>query len=238
MQPERWRSAAVLGLSIALGLAGLGFLVGRAALGVKALDRTVEVKGLSEREVPADVAIWPTTLQVASNDLDELFADLQGRTAKFIDYLEEHGLDRGSISTAPPAVVDAWAQNYNRDSITFRYSATTTVTVYSENIDAVLQAMADVIELGRRGVVLSGAGYQAPPQFLFNGLNELKPEMIEEATRNAREVAGKFAADSQSRLGKIKSARQGQFSIEDRDSTTPQIKNVRVVSTVEYYLAD
>ena len=74
--------------------------------------------------------------------------------------------------------------------------------------------------------------------FIFSKLNDLKPEMIEEATKNARAVAEKFAEDSKSRLGKIKSASQGQFSVEDRDSSTPHIKQVRVVSTVEYYLSD
>ncbi|REJ79974.1 MAG: SIMPL domain-containing protein [Acidobacteria bacterium] len=231
-------SALVLALGLAAGLLGLGLVVGRSAVQVKKLDRTVVVKGLSEREVPADVAIWPMTLQVASNDLGELFTDLQDRTSKFVEFLGGHGIEREAISTAPPAVLDAYAQNYAREHVTFRYTATATVTVYSEKVDAVRAAMADVIELGKRGVVLSGAGYQQPPQFVFNGLNQLKPEMIEEATRNAREVAAKFAEDSESRLGKIRSASQGQFSIDDRDSTTPHIKKVRVVSTVEYYLAD
>lgn len=235
---DRFRSAVVLGIALVVGLGLFGLLVGRAALEVRALDRTVEVKGLSEREVPADVAIWPTTIQVASNDLTELFSDLESQTTKLTDYLAEHGLQREAVSVSPPAVVDAWAQNYSREQITFRYTATTTVTVYSEDVDAVRAAMAGVMDLGRRGVVLSGAGYQQPPQFLFQGLNDLKPQMIEEATRNAREVGEKFAADSRSRLGKIKTARQGQFSISDRDSNTPHIKQVRVVSTVEYYLAD
>jgi hypothetical protein len=95
-----------------------------------------------------------------------------------------------------------------------------------------------MVELGRQGIVLAGEDYDSKTQFIFNRLNELKPAMIEEATRSAREVAAKFAKDSDSRLGKIKSASQGQFTIEDRDSTTPFIKKIRVVSTVEYYLVD
>ena len=113
-----------------------------------------------------------------------------------------------------------------------------TITVYSKNVDMVRQAMSSVIELGKQGVAISGQNYQNQTQFNFSGLNDIKPQMIEEATRNARLVAERFAADSKSRLGKIKSARQGQFSILDRDATTPHIKNVRVVSTVEYYLSD
>jgi hypothetical protein len=120
----------------------------------------------------------------------------------------------------------------------YRYTATSTVTVYSSDVAAVRKAMQDVISLGQKGVALSGEGYQSQTQFEFTGLAKLKPAMIEEATKNARSVAEKFAEDSDSRLGKIRSAQQGQFSIEDRDSTTPYIKKVRVVSTVEYTIAD
>jgi hypothetical protein len=94
------------------------------------------------------------------------------------------------------------------------------------------------VELGKQGIAISGGDYQSKPVFIFKKLNELKPVMIEEATKNARAVAEKFARDSNSKLGKIKSASQGEFSIEDRDSNTPYIKQVRVVSTVEYYLSD
>jgi hypothetical protein len=98
--------------------------------------------------------------------------------------------------------------------------------------------MTRLSELGKQGIVLSGGDYQSQPEYLFTRLNEVKPEMIEEATRQAREVAQKFAADSQSTLGRIRHASQGQFSIADRDRNNPHIKKVRVVSTVEYYLSD
>ena len=110
--------------------------------------------------------------------------------------------------------------------------------MYSKNIGNVRKAMANVVALGKQGIAVSGNQYGSQIQFLFTDLNSLKPKMIEEATANARAVAEKFAADSNSKLGKIRSARQGQFTIEDRDASTPHIKNVRVVSTVEYYLAD
>jgi hypothetical protein len=98
--------------------------------------------------------------------------------------------------------------------------------------------MKRLVDLGKQGVAISGQDYEYKTTFLFTGLNELKPAMVEEATRNAREVAIKFAQDSQSTLGKIRRASQGQFTIEDRDANTPYIKKVRVVSTVEYYLSD
>ena len=233
------RSLVVLSASLLLGFIALGWLLGHAAIRVKRLDRTVVVKGLSEREVPADVAIWPLTFQEASNDLNSLFGSLQRKNTQITEFLARHGIARAAISVAAPMVTDLHAQAYgDKSNILYRYTATSTVTVYSSDVDAVRKAMRDVISLGRQGVALSGEGYQGQTQFEFTGLSKLKPVMIEEATKNARAVAAKFAADSESRLGKIRSAQQGQFSIENRDSTTPHIKKVRVVSTVEYYLAD
>ena len=98
--------------------------------------------------------------------------------------------------------------------------------------------MGSLSELGKKGIAFSNTNYQSQTEYIFSRLNEVKPEMIEEATRKAREVAEKFASDSQSTLGKIKRASQGQFSISARDKNNPQIKKVRVVSTVEYYLSD
>ena len=233
------KSITILGGCLLVGLIALGWLVGHAALEVKELDRTVVVKGLSEREVPADVAIWPLSFQEANAELNGIFEAIQRKNTLITEFLVGHGIPREEITNAPPAVTDLFAQSYgDKGNILFRYTGSSTVTVYSNNVAAVRAAMQDVIALGKKGVALSGEGYQSQTQFVFSGLSALKPDMIEEATRNARSVAEKFAADSDSRLGKIRSAQQGQFSIENRDSTTPHIKRVRVVSTVEYYLAD
>ncbi len=233
------RSLVVVGASLLLGCIALGWLLGNYAMRIKKLERTVVVKGLSEHEVPANIAIWPLTFQEAGNDLSALFAAVQKKNALVTEFLAAHGIKPEAITVGPPVVNDRYAQAYGdtRNAI-YRYTATSTVTVYSTDVDAVRKAVQDVISLGQKGVALSGEGYQSQTQFSFNGLSDLKPSMIEEATKNARAVAEKFAADSDSRLGKIRSAQQGQFSIEDRDSTTPYIKKVRVVSTVEYYLAD
>jgi len=233
------RSLVVLAASLLLGFIALGWLVGNAAVRVKKFDRTVVVKGLSEREVPADIAIWPLTYQEASNDLSALFDALQRKNALITEFLAGHGIATDAISVAAPTVNDLHAQSYgDKSNIVYRYTANSTVTVYSNDVGAVRKAMKDVITLGKKGVALSGEGYQNQTQFEFTGLAKLKPEMIEEATKNARSVAEKFAEDSESRLGKIRSAQQGQFTIENRDSTTPHIKKVRVVSTVEYHLAN
>jgi hypothetical protein len=116
--------------------------------------------------------------------------------------------------------------------------ATRSVTVYSGRVEDVRTAMGGLLELGKEGIAFTGDAYQTPVEYLFTRLNDVKPEMIEEATRNARDVAQKFANDSQSLLGKIRRASQGQFSIEPRDTNNPHIKKLRVVSTVEYYLSD
>ena len=233
------RSLVVVGASLTLGFIALGWLLGHAIIKVKKLDRTVVVKGLSEREVPADVAIWPLTFQDANNDLGALFGSLQRKNDEITAFLTGHGIAKDAISVGAPTVTDLYAQNYgNKSDVVYRYTASSTVTVYSTDVEAVRKAMKDVIALGKEGVALSGEGYQSQTQFEFSGLSKLKPEMIEEATKNARAVAEKFAEDSNSTLGRIKSAQQGQFSIENRDSTTPQIKKVRVVSTLEYYLVD
>jgi hypothetical protein len=231
----------ILGISLIIGLSSLGYLVGDAALSVKSLERSVTVKGLSEREVHADLAAWPVSFQVASDNLDDVYQTIEAKSSIVRAFLISYGVSDDEISLSPPNITDLYAQQWgDRANIKFRYTGIAIVTVHSKNVFAVREAMSNTLELGKKGVVVGGDQYsiQGANQFLFTRLTELKPEMIEEATKNARSVAEKFAQDSDSRLGKIKSARQGQFSIADRDSTTPQIKKVRVVSTVEYYLSD
>jgi hypothetical protein len=225
-------------LILAIGIAAGGFLAGRGLVASRALERTVTVKGLAEREVPADVAIWPVRFVLAGNDLEAVYRELEANLGKVLSFLRDTGFTDDEISVAAPAITDRQAQTYGDAQARFRYSATQTVTIYTKRVSTVLAAGTRLIELGKSGIVLSGDDYQSRTQYLFTGLNDLKPKMIEEATRNAREVAQKFAADSDSRLGKIRTAYQGQFSIQDRDGNTPHIKKVRVVSTIEYYLAD
>ena len=232
-------SALILGLFICLELSALGYLTGSAALNYKQLDRSVTVKGLSEREFEADIVIWPIQFTAADNDVEKLYDLIELGTAKTREFLHGNGIPAGEITSSAPNITDKSAQQYgNNARPDFRYTAVQTVTVYSKNIDAVRVAMRLLPELGKQGIVLTGSNYESQTEFLFKRLNEIKPEMIEEATKKAREVAEKFASDSSSTLGKIKKASQGQFSISDRDRNNPHIKKIRVVSTVEYYLAD
>lgn len=231
--------AFVLGVLLCAGLIGLGYYLADGFLQAKALERTVTVKGLSERDLPADVAIWPIKFTVADNDLVALYATVEKHIALIVDFLKQNGFADTEIGVSVPAIVDRQAQAYgDNGDAKFRYTATSSISVYSQNVGQVRETMNKLVDLGKQGLAIAGQDYEARTQFLFTKLNDIKPAMIEEATRNAREVATKFAQDSDSKLGKIKAANQGQFSIEDRDSNTPHIKKVRVVSTVEYYLSD
>jgi uncharacterized protein len=238
--PTMNKSAAfILGVCAIVGLLGLGYLLKTAALEYKQFERSVTVKGLSEREYPADIVIWPIQFAFAENDLGKLYALVDNSTAKIKDFLQEKGIDTSEITLGSPAITDKSAQQYGGDNnAKFRYTAVQTITVYSKEVDKVRAVMSSLSDLGKEGIVFTGDNYQAQVEYIFTQLNDIKPAMIEEATNKAREVAEKFASDSHSRLGKIKQASQGQFSISNRDKNNPHIKSVRVVSTVEYYLAD
>lgn len=239
MQTENKTSAFLLGLFIFMGLLSLGYLLSGAVIKFKEYERSVTVKGLSEREYDADIVIWPIQFTAASNDLGDLYNGIEKTTKEIREFLKTKGIDPAEITVSPPAITDKSARQFGEaEKAEFRYTAVQTVTVYSKNIPLIREVMNSLSDLGKTGIVFSGEDYQSKTEYLFTRLNSVKPEMIEEATRNAREVASKFASDSNSTLGKIKQATQGQFSIEDRDKNNPHIKKVRVVSTVEYYLSD
>lgn len=228
----------LLGLFVGIGLIGLGFLLSQSILQFKEYERYVTVKGLAEREVPADIAIWPIQFSEPGNDLSTLYERLDAHTQRITQFLTARGLPNNEINVAPPAITDKIANQYGNEQFEYRYTANQTMTIYSHNIDAVLRAKSEIIELGKSGILFLGEDYGNNTEYLFSGLNDLKPSMIEEATTKAREVAEKFARDSNSQLGKIRKARQGQFTIGDRDRNNPHVKKVRVVSTLEYYLSD
>lgn len=228
----------ILGVLLFAGLCGLGYQLSHSALEIKQLERTVEVKGLSEREVKADIAIWPITFSIADNDLSALYQNIQNKNASILAFLKSNGFNTDEASISAPSVVDKQAREYGDAGANskYRYTASSTITVYSSQVDKVRDTMIKVSELGQQGIPIAGDSYNT--QFIYSKLNDIKPAMIEEATKSARESANKFAKDSDSTLGKIKRANQGTFSIENRDAGTQHIKKVRVVSTVEYYLSD
>lgn len=239
MQERSIVSSLLLGALLCVGLSVLGALLAEGIIKFREADRSVVVKGLAEQEVNADVAIWPIRFTEVDNEIGSLFASINAKNEKVRLYLRQQGFTDDEISIGVPGIQDRQAQGFTEEQVkNGRYAGNSTLTVYSDDIDKVRKAMAGLMQLGQDGIAINGQDYDARTQFLFTGLNRIKPGMIEEATRNAREVAEKFSHDSGSKLGKIKRANQGQFTIEDRDSNTPYIKRVRIVSTVEYYLVD
>lgn len=199
-------------------------------------DRIVTVKGLAEMEVPADKVIWPLMYKDIGNDLTTLYTNIQSKNKTIVEFLQSNGISRDEISVAPPEIIDMEAERYQNQTIQYRYNATSVITVTSSNVDMIRKLISEQTELLRQGIAITGGDYRYNTIYEFTGLNNIKPPMIEEATKNAREAAEKFALDSGSKLGKIRNASQGQFSITDRDANTPYIKNVRVVTTINYYL--
>lgn len=218
----------------------LGLIVGGAMLPLavkefKSYDRTVSVKGLCEREVNADKVIWPIRFKVSGNELNTVINDIEQKNNFILGFLRDGGIADGEITVSAPVLSDKFTQEYGGSDRLYRFVATSTVTVCTKDVDKVLALMSRQQLLNRNGISQENE-WEARPQFSYESLNDIKPEMIQEATQNAREVALKFAQDSHSKVGKIKQANQGTFTIEDRDSNTPHIKKVRVVTNVIYYL--
>ncbi len=226
----------VLGVLLAAGLIGLGFFVTDAMYRIKQMERSVSVKGLAMKEVKADTAIFPIHFQNVAPTMRELNTKIK-RDLKLINaFLMEYGFDNSEITIAPPQFTDRLAQGYNNYNPKTRFFADSMITVYSRKVDQVVKLQRELYKLSDMGIFARNDPYET--QFIFTGLNKIKPEMIEIATKNARKAAMKFAKDSDSRLGKIKRASQGYFTIDNRDQNTPYIKKVRVVTNVVYYLGD
>lgn len=238
MQKKFDYQVALAGLLIGLGLVLLGLFLKSGIVDFKKMDRVVAVKGLSEREVKADRVIWPLMYKEVGDDLLEVNRIVNDKNREIIGFLKKNGLKPEEITVSAPEILDMEAERYAGNNVKYRYNVTSVITVASSNVDLVRSMMENQSELISKGIALGGEDYRFQKQFLFTGLNKIKPDMIEEATKNARASALKFALDSESKLGKIRSADQGQFSITDRDANTPYIKSVRVVTTILYYLED
>lgn len=233
---ERHRLSSAIVMSIAIIV--LGSMLPIAVKDFRAFDRTVTVKGLCEREVEADKVIWPINYRVASNDLSDLTAKMESNRRTIVQFLKDGGIDESEITFSAPKISDKYSQEcVGTDNRRFRYISQNVITVSTEKVSKVQPLTTRVQELLKAGVIVSSENYWDDNiQYLFEGLNEIKPDMIHEATANARVAAEQFATDSDSKIGKIKTASQGTFSIENRDATTPQIKRVRVVTSLTYYL--
>ena len=171
-----------------------------------------------------------------ANDIQSIYDQIDANNEIVMSFLDSGGIKTDEISVAVPDISDKYANEYGSNDRAYRYIATSVLTVCTSDVDAVLDLMSRQAELLKKGVITGGNNWENPVEFKYEGLNAIKPQMIEEATKNAREAAEKFAKDSDSRLGKIKTANQGTFTIENRDSNTPYIKKIRVVTSVTYYL--
>lgn len=228
----------IAGLALVIAALVLGAALNAAVDRFREADRYVSVKGLAEREVPADVAIWPVAFAATGDTPSQVQAGLAEAETQVRAFLEAEGFRADEVGKSPPRLIDNANQGYGRDAAPAeRFRAELTLTLRSGRVDAVRDAAQRADELVRAGVVLA-AQWGDPVQYLFTGLNDIKPEMIAEATRNARDAARQFAADSGSAVSGIRRASQGYFSISDRDQYTPEIKTVRVVNTVDYFLGD
>jgi hypothetical protein len=228
----------VLGISFIIGMALCALIAGQTIRSVKRMEEFVTVKGLSEREVAADLAIWPIAFTLSDNDLTQLQGQIQTARKTVYGFLTENGFEQSEISNAPPQITDTRTGSGELDASKrpSRYQGNITVLLRSAKIAKVKGAMESCDKLVQQGIALSGGDYSSKPQFLFTGLNQIKPDMIQEANRNARKAAERFAADSNSPVGAVRHAVQGPFEINDVDSSSPDRKIVRVVTTVDFYL--
>lgn len=226
-------------LIIALAVVAFGSMMQNAMNRFANRERVVTVKGLSEREVPADKVIWPLIYKELGNDPATIYSRIEKKNATVVAFLKEHGLDEAEVTVNAPQIKDRFADSWSQSNIADRYVATSIIIVSSANVELVRGIMQKQSELMKMGIALITEEYgNNIVKYEFTALNDIKPEMVEESTKNARATAEKFAKDSDSQLGKIRRATQGQFSIIDRDDNTPYIKKVRVVSTIEYYIKD
>lgn len=238
MMEKRKTNVKFLGASFVLGMIILGGSLVLMVDNLKSYDRCVTVKGLCEKEVMADKVIWPIVYKQGGNELGKLYGTVQEMNRTIIAFLKEAGVPESEITTNAPSILDTQTNLYGERK-EYRYIVTAGVTVCSSQVELIVKLQTEQAKLYEKGIPVGmGENWSHPTTYSFTGLNDIKPAMIEEATINARQAAEKFAKDSNSKLGKIKNATQGQFSVSDRDSNTPYIKNVRVVTNVVYYLKD
>lgn len=223
---------------LSAGIAILGLCIEGGIDNFTNKDRKVVVKGLAEKEVQADKVTWPIVSKQLGNNLPQLYQNIGNTQATIIRFLKNGGVGDKEISVNAPAVVDLNADQYSNNQKGYRYNITSIITVTSRDVAKVRALIARQGELLKDGIAIVSGDYDNRVRYEYVSFKSMKPKMMEEAIANAETTARQFANSSKSNLGKIVSADQGQFSIDDRDSNTPYIKKVRVVTTVTYSLRD
>lgn len=232
------KSNIIAAAILAVGIIILGFALKSGIDNFSNRDRVVTVRGLCEKEVEANKVTWPIVTKEVGNDLQALYRKVEQNNTAIVDFLHQNGITDAEISVPAPQVYDQAAERYSSNTNPYRYQITNVVVVTSSNVERVRSLITQTTGLMRQGIAVVAGDYNYQTVYEYTALNDIKPEMIAEATANARQAADKFAEDSHSELGKIKTASQGQFSINDRDQYTPYIKTVRVVTSITYYLKD
>ena len=228
MKENRLIAAAL----IAVGIICLGWFVKAGIDDFANKDRKVTVKGLAEREVPADKVTWSISTKVTGNDLPMLYESINLQTTKIKQFLKRNGLDEKEITVNPPSISDLEAREWGDNNKNFRYIVSTTITVATKKVEEVKRAIFEQAELLKQGVAIENSN----AEYEYASFQQMKPEMMAEAIKNAQKTAEQFAEASNARLGEIQTAGQGQFEIDDRDQNTPYIKKLRVVTTITYSL--
>jgi len=241
------RGTVMPALLLALGLILGGWILGSQIKAIRLADRYVTVKGLVERKVKSDLAIWPLTYKEAGDELSSLYAKTEADKTTVLQFLDAQGIQSSEIELGIIRVVDTQANEYGGNTrAPHRYIVEQQITVRTARVDQVAAAAQKTMQLLQKGIVLGGNPGQGLT-YKFTALNSIKPDMITEATRNARAAADRFAADSGSKVGSIRTANQGVFSILPADQAgesgdagfgadSSLMKTVRVVTSVEYYL--
>lgn len=225
-------STIVAALLVAVGLGCMGLFVKGGIDNLAFRDRQVTVKGLAEKEVNANRVNWSIQYSIAGDDLLPLYDQMTANNAKIVSFLTSNGISREDITIGSPDTYNKTTNQYSSDSFKYNYSLTCTVTVSTGKVKEVRALLDRQAELLKDGIAFSITNLN----YEYTLLNDIKPAMIAEATKNAREAAAQFAKDSESTVGKMKTASQGQFSIDD--TSNPAVKKVRVVSSIVYYLED
>jgi uncharacterized protein len=242
-----------LGFLIALGMIVGGWILGSQIKETRLSDRYVTVRGLVERNVKSDLAIWPLSYKEAGDDLPTVYARTDADKSAILAFLDQQGFKPAETELGTLRVVDTQANEYGGGArAPHRYIVEQQITVRTSRVDLVSAAAQKTMDLLQKGIVLNSNPGQGLT-YKFTGLNSIKPDMITEATRNARSAAERFATDSGSKVGSIRQANQGVFSILAADqgssdggevggysvnaiSDSSVMKTVRVVTTVQYYL--
>jgi hypothetical protein len=242
-------ASAILGICVLVGLGSGGYFIGKGAERFRSNSRTVTVKGLVEREVKSDQAIWRLGLRRASNDIRDAQAKISSDRDAVVAFLQKQGFKDDEIAREPIRTVDKLAREFAQPQggDRLRYIVTTSLVVKTSNVDLVSSALGATDELLKSGILLDGdrEGGVANPRYVVSKFNELRPQLLADATKNARATAQQFAADAGTRIGKIRSANQGMIQIFGDDGndesgpfspTSTLVKRIRVVSTFEFDL--